>query len=249
MSPVRRIRCSPSHTGVKSWPSPVPKSLEEGSVLATWQRNLHYPAGTKTLQSGATWVREKGRRKHQLITSPASLVTAWDTGTSYCHSCSQELPGDLNPFSKILTFTKPSLRYQGVLEAPLFSPLGFISPNLAFAQAQGLLRLYWADVLCIYVIPKFRSEHVLKVCAGRYSQQMAGEESWVKGTAVKAVLSSNASKGDAFPLPSSTLWVRNESTQSWCEKLIFIFVLTFEGFEPMLPLLRRGPAYLSGAHL
>lgn len=226
MSPVRRIRCSPSHTGVKSWPSPVPKSLEEGSVLATWQRNLHYPAGTKTLQSGATWVREKGRRKHQLITSPASLVTAWDTGTSYCHSCSQELPGDLNPFSKILTFTKPSLRYQGVLEAPLFSPLGFISPNLAFAQAQGLLRLYWADVLCIYVIPKFRSEHVLK------------------GTAVKA-----ASKGDAFPLPSSTLWVRNESTQSWCEKLIFIFVLTLEGFEPMLPLLRRGPAYLSGAHL
>lgn len=33
------------------------------------------------------------------------------------------------------------------------------------------------------------------------------------------------------------------------EKLIFNFVLILKGFEPVLPLLRRGPAYLSGAHL
>lgn len=63
------------------------------------------------------------------------------------------------------------------------------------------------------------------VCAGRYSQQVAGEESWVKGIAMEAVCSSNVSKGDAFRLSSSTPWVRNESPQSGVRNLFsFLFL-------------------------
>lgn len=93
-------------------------------------------------------------------------------------------------------------RYQAVLEAPPFSALSLIAPNPAFTQAPDVLR---ADLLCVHVIPKFRSDHVLEGCTGRYSQHVAGEESWVKGTAMRAVHPSNISKGDAFTFPFHSL--------------------------------------------
>lgn len=113
-SPARRMRCSPSSNGVKSCPITSTGGSGGRDCARELAEGLSLPCGHQNSASRCHLGEGQGKRVGMSwfpLQEPGSLVTAWDTGTSRWHVYSQELPWDLDPLSKILMSSKPSLSW------------------------------------------------------------------------------------------------------------------------------------------